>query len=198
MTKLAPAIRRLLLPVLVFVTAGLIHYLWLGLFPERDPAQARWQTVPTSENASWFSRYVETQSYWMGYSYALPLAFAAIALRRYRECRAQRLCAARNVAIGDVTLSGIVAAAGCFLTGCCGSPMLAVYLSFFGASFLPLVKPLIAGMTTVMVSLSYYWWIWRRIQNDAASAQPTACAAGEACGCLPPTDTKTNPGSLSR
>jgi hypothetical protein len=180
--KLTPSIRRSLLPALVFLSVGLVHYLWLGVFPERDPAQARWQTVPASEDASWFNRYVETQSYWMGYSYALPLAFAAVALRHYRECRQQRACAARNVAIGDVTLSGVAAAASCFLTGCCGSPMLAVYLSLFGASFLPLVKPLIALLTTVTVLLAYYWWIWRRNRNDATAVAMTDCAA-QGCDC---------------
>ena len=35
------------------------------------------------------------------------------------------------------------------MLGCCGSPMLAVYLSLFGAAFLPWAKPLIALLTTV-------------------------------------------------
>jgi len=34
---------------------------------------------------------------------------------------------------GGVTLLGALMAGGCFLIGCCGSPMLAVYLSLFGA-----------------------------------------------------------------
>lgn len=181
--KAVPAIRHALLPCAVFLAVVLLHYLWLGAFPERNAAQARWETVGAPPVTSWFNRYIETQGYWMGYSYALPLAFAAVALRRYRECREQRACAARNVAIGDVTLSGVVAAAGCFLTGCCGSPMLGVYLSYFGASFLPLVKPLIAGITTLMVAFSYYWWIWRRSRHEIASARPTACADDEGCSC---------------
>jgi len=156
--KTFPAIRRLLLPVVVFVAVGLIHFVWLGVFPERDPAQARWQTVVTEESLSWFNRYLETQSYWRGYSFALSLAFVAVALRRYRE---QRMCAARNLAVGGITLTGVLAFTGCFLIGCCGSPMLGVYLSLFGASFLPWAKPLVAGLTTVMIAVSY-WWMWNR------------------------------------
>jgi len=154
--KTFPTIRRLLLPALVFVAVGLIHFVWLGVFPARDPAQAGWQTVGAAENSSWLSHYSETQSYWLGYSYALSLAFAAVALRRYRE---QRMCAARNLAVGGITLTGVLAFTGCFLVGCCGSPMLGVYLSLFGASFLPWAKPLVAGLTTVMITASY-WWMW--------------------------------------
>lgn len=114
--------RRLLLPMLVFVAVGLIHFVWSGAFPERDATQDRWQTV-TDERPSWFNRYWEGQSYWLGYSYALAVAFAAVALRRYQE---QRMCAARNLAVGGITLTGFLAVAGCFLIGCCGSPMLGV------------------------------------------------------------------------
>jgi hypothetical protein len=155
----------------VFTIVAAAHYVWVGLFPERDPAQDRWLTVATAET-SWLRYYLETQSYWLGYSYALALAFAAVALRRYRE---QRLCAARNLAIGGVTLSGFLAVAGCFLLGCCGSPMLAVYLSLFGASFLPFAKPLIGLLTTVSIVAG---WVWMHRNERAAAAQ--ACA-DEAC-----------------
>lgn len=176
--KAVPAIRRLLLPALVFAAVGLVHYVWLGVFPERDPVQTRWETV-APESASWFSRYVRAQSYWLGYSYALSLAFAAVALRRYRK---HRMCAARNLAIGGVTFSGVLAVAGCFLVGCCGSPMLGVYLSLFGATFLPLAKPFVAGLTTVIIALSY-WWMRRHIRADTQSANSVTRAAGKPCGC---------------
>jgi len=146
--------RRLLLPVLMFVMVGSIHFIWSGVFPERNAIQDRWQTVVAEENPSWVNRYLETQSYWLGYSYALSLAFASVAFRRYRE---KQMCSARNFALGGVTLSGFLGVVGCFLVGCCGSPMLGVYLSLFGASFLPWAKPLIAGLTTVMIAASYWW-----------------------------------------
>ena len=172
-------LRRLLLPMLVFVTVVLIHFVWLGVFPEQDAVQAHWQTVVTEESSSWFHRYLESQSYWLSYSYALSLAFAAVAFRRYRE---QQLCAARNLAIGGVTLSGFLAVTGCFLVGCCGSPMLGVYLSLFGASFLPWAKPLVAGLTTLMIAASY-WWMRRHTRTKNQSANPAVCAADTACGC---------------
>ena len=163
------AFRRALLPLLVFLAAIATHYVWTGLFPESDPAQDRWASVGATET-SWLRYYLETQSYWLGYSYALALGFAAVALRRYRE---QRLCAARNLAIGGVTLSGFLAVAGCFLLGCCGSPMLAVYLGLFGASFLPFAKPLVAALTTASIIAG---WVWMKRQERNAACADETCA----------------------
>lgn len=159
--------RRILLPAATFVIVLTIHYVWTGLFPERDPAQDRWVSVPAAE-ISWFRRYVETQSYWMGYSYAVAFAFAVVSLRRYQE---NRLCGARNLAIGGVTLSGFLAVAGCFLLGCCGSPMLAVYLSLFGASFLPFAKPLVAAITSITIMVGWFW-LNRRSPARALNTAP--------------------------
>lgn len=146
--------RRLLLPAAVFAGVGVLHFIWSGLFPEQSPLQDQWVAIPVSATHSWGERYIEAQNYWLGFSYALSLAFAAVALRRYRE---QRRCASRNLAIGGVTFPGFLAVAGCYLLGCCGSPMLAVYLSLFGAAFLPLAKPLTALMTVVFISGSWWW-----------------------------------------
>jgi hypothetical protein len=150
--------RRAILPLGVFLAVALVHYVLVGLFTARDAAQDRWVAVPAVAGASWLQRYLETGSYWLGYSYALSLAFAALALRRYRE---DRQCAARTLAIGGVTLSGFLAVAGCYLIGCCGSPMLAVYLSLFGATFLPFAKPLVAGLATLSI-LAAWWWMEHR------------------------------------
>ena len=146
--------RRALLPLLVFVGVLLLHYGWLIVFPERDARQAEWVSVAAAETSS-LQRYIESGSYWLGYSYALCLAFASAALRRYRE---RRQCSARSAAIGSFTLSGVLAATGCFLAGCCGSPMLAVYLGLFGATFLPFAKPLIAAITTLTI-IAALWWL---------------------------------------
>ena len=157
MTAFGQKLRRLLLPLGVFLGVAAAHYLWSGLFPEVDPAQARWASLPGA-GSSWLQRYVESGSYWLGYSYALSLAFAAAALCWYRE---ERVSSAKTLALGGVTLSGFLALAGCFLVGCCGSPMLVVYLSLFGAWFLPLAKPLVAVVTTISI-IGAWWWMKRR------------------------------------
>jgi hypothetical protein len=165
-------LRRSVLPLGVFAAVLALHYAWTGFSLQRECAAGSRQTGEPCCEASWWAAYVEPQNYWLGYSYGLSLAFAGVALRRYRE---QRLCAARNLAIGGVTLSGFLAVAGCFLAGCCGSPMLGVYLSLFGASFLPWAKPLVAALTTVMIAVSY-WWMKRQ-----KPARPTGADAACAC-----------------
>jgi glucan phosphoethanolaminetransferase (alkaline phosphatase superfamily) len=163
-------LHRAALPLFVFLTIIAVHYVWMGYFPERDPVQDRWVSVATTE-VSWYRHYVESQSYWLGYSYALPLAFAAVTIRRYRR---QRRRAGRILAIGSVTLTGFLATAGCFLLGCCGSPMFAVYLSLFGASFLPFAKPIVAALTTAMIVAAWAWMNrqTRRVACDAESCAP--------------------------
>lgn len=146
-------IRRILLPLAVFLAVMGVHFVWLGLFPEQDPAQSRWADLPAGDS-SWLKTYLDAGSYWLGYSYGIALAFAAVGLRRYRE---QRLAANRNLALGSISLSGVLAVAGCYLIGCCGSPMLAVYLSLFGAAFLPWAKPLVATLTTVSLLAAWFF-----------------------------------------
>lgn len=146
-------IRRALLPLGVFLAVMGMHFVWLGLFPEQDPAQSRWAEVPGG-GGTWLQTYLDGGSYWLGYSYGIALAFAAAGLRRYRE---QRLAASRNLALGALSVSGVLAVAGCYLLGCCGSPMLAVYLSLFGATFLPWAKPLVATLTTASLLVAWYF-----------------------------------------
>lgn len=161
--------RRWFLPAGVFVAAFAAHVVWIGIFSRWTGTAACEVPAPGAARPAWTAPYLESQSYWLGYSYALSLAFAATAIRRYR---AERLCAARNLAIGGVTLSGFLAVAGCFLIGCCGSPMLAVYLGLFGAAFLPVAKPVIAGLTTLSVLVAS-WWM------DRARKKAAACACAD-------------------
>jgi hypothetical protein len=156
-------LKRAILPVTVFSIVLLAHYLWSGLFPEVDPAQARWASFPASDSLSWLKRYLETQSYWLGYSYALSLAFAAVLARRYWE---ERLRYGKTLLAGGISFSTLLALAGCFLAGCCGSPMLVVYLNLFGAWFLPLAKPLVAALTTLTILGT---WLWMNKRGKAVA-----------------------------
>jgi len=156
--------RRALFPLAVFFVVLGAHFVWLGLFPEQNPVQSRWAEVPVT-GRSWLKEYLAAGGYWLGYSYGISLAFAAAGLRRYRE---QRHAASRNLALGSVSFSGALAVAGCYLVGCCGSPMLAVYLSFLGAAFLPWAKPLVALLTTV--ALVAAWRFSLRCARAASSS----------------------------
>jgi len=151
-------LRFILVPLAVFAAVFSIHYLWLGLFPERADYQDAWAAVQTD----WMSIYISSQNYWLGFTYAMSLAFAAYAILRYLDDRARR---AKKLAAGSLGFTGILALAGCFLLGCCGSPMLAVYISLFGASFLsfvPFLKPLVALITFVSISVAFIWMNNRR------------------------------------
>lgn len=179
MSQRPRSLRRSVLPLAVFLGVLLAHSVWLSVFPERDLAQERWAPMPAPSASFWLPRYIETQGYWLGLSYALSLAFAAAALRRYRE---EHLYAARTLALGGVTLSGSLAVAGCYLLGCCGSPMLAVYLNLLGATFLPLARPLVATLTALTLLAA---WRWMDCQSRSEPrAQTAAGTRGEArCRC---------------
>jgi hypothetical protein len=148
------------MPLVIFMFVWSAHFLWQGVFPRQDTGQ--WVSLADSVETSWRRRYIDSQDYYIGFSYALSLAFAAAALRRYRR---RRLCQARNMAVGGMTLSGFFAVAGCYLLGCCGSPMLVVYISLFGASFMSFAKPLAAALTTIFIAAG--WWWMNRLYNRA-------------------------------
>ena len=120
------------------------------------------------------------------FSYALAAAFATWALSRTILFRQGRIVSA-GAAAGGVTLLGALMAGGCFLIGCCGSPMLAVYLSLFGAKALGLGKPLMALVTLVSVSCGY-WYFSRRL------------ARGSTCmdDCCSRSDTSTGVENINR
>ncbi len=105
------------------------------------------------ENIPLLSLYFKRQDFFLGFSYALAGAFTIYVLVKFLQNRSTGIAGV----VGGVTLVGILYIAGCFLLGCCGSPMLAVYLSLFGSSFLGLAKPLIAAITTISVVIGYLW-----------------------------------------
>ncbi|MDP6357148.1 MAG: hypothetical protein QF473_18685 [Planctomycetota bacterium] len=165
----SPGLRRMMLPIGVFMGTFLLHLAWVTVFYEGRDTQQRFVAVPGQPSA--LGSYRESGEYWLGYSYALSLAFAMWALRSYRE---QRTCKTGGVAIGGFTLSSFLAVAGCYLAGCCGSPMLAVYLSLFGAAFLPFAKPLVALATTLTIAAGW-WWLSRRGKSRSLGSE-TVCA----------------------
>ena len=88
----------------------------------------------------------------MGLSYSMAGAFTMYSFFTFSG---NRKAGAAGV-FGGMTLTGIIYFGGCFLIGCCGSPMLPVYLGLFGASFLGLAKPIVFGVTLVSVAFGVY------------------------------------------
>ena len=118
---------------------------------------SRWVAVEAAARPTAWARYAERQDYYLGYSYGLAAAFTALALLRSIQDRRRQMPGV----LGGLTLTGTLYAAGCYLIGCCGSPMLAVYLSLFGTSILGLLKPIVAGATTLSVVLGGFYIVRR-------------------------------------
>lgn len=162
----AGPLARSIFPLAVFFGVMTIHYLWVGYSPLEE-AQSEW--IEIDSNITLWQRYIAFQEYFLGYSYAFSFAFTAIAFRNYRE---KSFCNSSKFAIGGLGFSGGLAVAGCFLIGCCGSPMLVVYSSLFGMKYANLAKPFIAGITTLIIIGS---WIWMRKRLVPVAVNDTSC-----------------------
>jgi len=165
------------LPAIVFLTVFAAYALYAGACATSAPSG--WTDFGISANAAGplgLRAYWREQDYFVGFSYALAAAFATWALSRSIFFRQGRSVAA-GAAAGGLTLLGALMAGGCFLIGCCGSPMLAVYLSLFGAKALGLGKPLMALVTLVSVSCGY-WCLSRRLARGSTCIDDCCSPAG--------------------
>lgn len=163
--------KRWVLPVSAFLIAWGVHYLWLSFSTAEIAIQTQWVSFDPPPLSAW-QRYFSTQAYFISYAYSLSFAFAVISFRRYRE---NQICSRTTLGITGLGLSGLSSLGACFFAGCCGSPMLSVYLSFLGTKFLPFAKPLVALLTTVMVGGA---WYWSRVKRRLAIA-----TTSENCNC---------------
>lgn len=96
-------------------------------------------------------RYLLTQDAFMGLSYGLTVSFTLFALATLLQGQKKGIAGL----VGGVSLTGFLYFAGCFLLGCCGSPMLAVYISLFGSKAAGLGKPITFALTLVSVLIGY-------------------------------------------
>jgi len=176
-----------LIPAVVFVAIFVAHALYVGACAASAPSG--WMDFGISAHVAGplgLGAYWRGQDYFIGFSYALAAAFATWALSRSILFRQGRTVTA-GAAAGGVTLLGALMAGGCFLIGCCGSPMLAVYLSLFGAKALGLGKPLMALVTLVSVSCGY-WCLSRRLSRGSPGMED----------CCSRSDTSTGIGNVNR
>jgi hypothetical protein len=105
-------------------------------------------------SANFWQTYIVSQDYFVSFSYALSASFAVWATARFVYVRRR---SAAIGAFGGVSFVTILAAAGCFLIGCCGSPMLPIYISLFGASAAGIGKPLMALITLISIGAGYLY-----------------------------------------
>lgn len=156
--------------VAVFAVVFALH-LWLTT-REQERVAAQWVEVEGGHPEPAWRQYFDRGDHWLGYSYGLAAGFTMFAIGLTIR---QRRRAAQGV-LGGVTMLGVLYGAGCFLIGCCGSPMLAVYLSLFGASVLGLLKPLVALITTLSVAVGAVVLLRRSRSDSCDSCEPRTLA----------------------
>jgi len=132
-----------IIPAAVFVAVCTTHLLYLLVVS--DPGCGPPQTL---------IGYFENGDAFLGLSYALGAAYSAWSFMLFMACRSTSSAAG---AAGGTILTVGLATAGCFLTGCCGSPMLAVYIGIFGASTVTIPKWAIALLTVMLCGISIWW-----------------------------------------
>lgn len=160
------------LPPLVFVTVFTAHAFYLSRIVA-TPMEGWADSGVMDTGFLQLGPYLQGQDYFTGFSYALGAAFAAWALGRFLRSRQAAMAAG---AAGSVTFVGVLMAAGCFLIGCCGSPLLGVYLGIFGAEALGVGKPLMALVSLGSVGAGY-WYLTRRAKKEMCLDSSCACHA---------------------
>ena len=164
---------RKALPVLAFAAVLGIHYSWF----QHNQGSSPWLTLTPDGAEAQPAGYVSSGSVWLGLSYGVAASFVAFSLARLIEFRRRGVAGA----VGGLTLTGILYATGCFLLGCCGSPMLAVYVGLFGPRFLGFTGPIVFGFTVLSVAIGFVW-VTRKTRTIAGV--PASTPAGEAsCNC---------------
>lgn len=97
--------------------------------------------------------YLHEQAFYLGLAYAVTATFTLYSVMQWRAN--WKLASAG--AAGGFSFLLVLQLLGCWLVGCCGSPLLPVYLTLLGPSFLGLAKPLVFGITTLSIGVSYLW-----------------------------------------
>lgn len=156
---------RVTIPLGVFLLSFSAHAVYSILGSIRISMQ--WVEI---ERVNYFLLYFNQLDFMLGISYALAGAFTIYVFLKFRKSRKKSGIA--GVA-GGVTLTGISYGGACFLLGCCGSPMLAVYMGLFGSSFLGFTKPLVLILTILSIAIGVFW-IEKRT-NSCSCAESDNC-----------------------
>jgi len=101
------------------------------------------------------NRYIGSGEYWLGLSYGLVGFFAAFCLARAIGMRRESMAASA----GGIAFGGLLWAGICFFVGCCGSPMLPIYLGLLGPKLLGVTKPLMFGLTLLSIVIGCAWML---------------------------------------
>ncbi len=146
--------KRVMLCVFLAILAG--HFLYATRSVSISDNNAAWAAYKFEQpKESRLSRYIGPGEYWLGLSYGLAGAFAVFSLVRAIRMRREALAASA----GGIALGGLLWAGVCFFVGCCGSPMLPLYLGLLGPKFLGVTKPLTFGLTLLSIVIGSAWML---------------------------------------
>ena len=119
---------RLFLIIAAPITVFLSHLIWNVTVPFRSTPGVLY-IAPPMEERIW--THLAGDGLWLGASYALAVCFIVIALGRFRDRRREALAGAA----GGTVIAGGIYAFGCFMLGCCGSPLAVVWFSLLGGRY---------------------------------------------------------------
>ena len=139
---------RKILPVIAGLVVFGAHIAWYVLFPGANVSG--WGNVAPSF-PDCLQTYTASGAPWLGVSYALSAAFTAYALLIFRENRRK----AAAGAVGGLAAMGALYTVGCFALGCCGSPMLPIYLGLLGGKLGGFGGPVMFGLTLLSVGIGF-------------------------------------------
>lgn len=123
-----------------------------GMYPPVDESLSRWVALAEPSLGERLWGYMASGGVWLGYSYGVAAGFAAFVVLAFM---ARRSAASGALAAGGVTAAGLLAGSACFMVGCCGSPMLGVWVGLLGAAAAPWLGPVSALITTLSIMLAW-------------------------------------------
>ncbi len=132
-------IKKVAILLAIFIAVFMSHLLYLKM------------TETSCAGGAWFQKYIKEQNYFLGISYALSFAFMVFAFLKYKENRKSAL----KAGLGSGLLA-VVLWFSCFFFGCCGSPMIIVYLNLFGLSTLKIPKLALLIITVIFIGIGYF------------------------------------------
>ncbi len=155
---------KVAVPILVFILILGAHA-WWHLAGQQ---QGEWAGFKPDQADGGQVSYLTEGEVWLGLSCAAAGAFAAFCLMRIYRHRKRAVAGAA----GGLALTGFLYAAGCFLLGCCGSPMLAVYIGLFGPRFARVSGPLVFIITLASLAFGFFWLMRKKPGQCACEGGP--------------------------
>jgi hypothetical protein len=158
---------RYVVPVLLFALVLCAHFIQAERRrirrPDFDYSVGAWSAAARS--------YASRDKIWLGLSLATAAGFVAFWLKRPCKTRKQAVKGAG----GGLAMATFLHGIGCFLLGCCGSPMLAVYVGLLGPRFAGLTGPINFGLTVLSIAVSCVWL--KRRDQARCSCEAGNCPA---------------------